>query len=155
VSQKEFYSLSAFFNNVTQPAYDGNVKDSAPIEPVPRPEDVKRWGQLPGLMAAAKEAIDARAKAARGDFDTWFAPQTAQTVAAMLPTKDQTLVVGLPDRGEGMPRVAFESAEAGDYEKDRGFSYGAWIKLPAKGSQGSVIARMDDPKAHRGWDLWI
>ncbi|WP_165073035.1 DUF1553 domain-containing protein [Paludisphaera rhizosphaerae] len=153
--QREFYSLSAFFNNVTQPAYDGNVKDSSPIEPVPRPEDARRWGELPGLITAANEALNTRAKAARGEFDGWLAPQTAETIAAMLPTKDQTLVVGLPDRGEGMPRVAFESAEAGDFEKDRGFSYGAWIKLPAKGSTGSVVARMDDPKTHRGWDLWI
>jgi hypothetical protein len=35
ISQKDFYSLSAFFNNTTQKAMDGNVKDTPPIVVVP------------------------------------------------------------------------------------------------------------------------
>ena len=31
LSQKEFYALSAFFNNTTQSAMDGNIKDTPPI----------------------------------------------------------------------------------------------------------------------------
>ena len=30
ISQKEFYSLAAFFNNTTQAAMDGNIKDTPP-----------------------------------------------------------------------------------------------------------------------------
>ena len=42
--QKEFYSLSAFFNNTTQAAMDGNVKDTPPVMFVAgTPEDRKRW----------------------------------------------------------------------------------------------------------------
>ena len=39
VSQKDFYALSAFFNNTTQNAMDGNVHNTPPIIPVPRAED--------------------------------------------------------------------------------------------------------------------
>ena len=37
LSQKEFYALAAFFNNTTQAAMDGNIKDTPPIIVVPRP----------------------------------------------------------------------------------------------------------------------
>lgn len=154
-SQREFYELSAFFNNVTQPAYDGNVKDSAPVVTVPRAEEAPRWEALPGLIAAAKAEADARAKEARVPFDAWLAAQTPDAIAAALPAGDLDLSVSLPDRGEGTPRVAFQSAAVGDFEKDRPFSYGAWIKVPAKGAEGSVLARMDESRGHRGWDLWV
>ena len=155
VSQKEFYELSAFFNNTTQPAYDGNVKNSAPVIPVPRPEDRPRWDALPELIASARSEADARAQAARPEFDAWLAPQTADAIAAMLPAAGLSLSAGLPDRGEGAPQVAFESAAIGDFEKDQPFSFGAWIKLPKAGATGSVLARMDDQHGHRGWDLWL
>src|SRR5207247_8092740 len=31
LSQKEFYRMAAFFNNTTQPAMDGNIKDTPPV----------------------------------------------------------------------------------------------------------------------------
>ena len=43
LSQKEFYELAAFFNNTTQRAKDGNIHDTPPILPVPRPEDRPRF----------------------------------------------------------------------------------------------------------------
>ena len=39
ISQREFYELAAFFNNTTQAAMDGNIKDTPPIQFVPTPED--------------------------------------------------------------------------------------------------------------------
>jgi hypothetical protein len=153
--QRELYELSAFFNNTTQPAYDGNVKDSAPVVPVPRAEDAARWEALPALIAAAGSEADARAKEARGPFDAWLAEQTPEKLAAAAPSEALALSVGLPNRGEGTPRVEFQSAAIGDFEKDQPFSFGAWIKVPAKGAAGAVLARMDESRGHRGWDLWL
>ena len=42
-SQKDFYRLAAFFNNTTQAAMDGNIKDTPPVLVVPRTEDRPRW----------------------------------------------------------------------------------------------------------------
>ncbi len=39
ISQKDFYSLTAFFRNTTQPTMDGNVPDTPPILVLPRAED--------------------------------------------------------------------------------------------------------------------
>ncbi len=43
LSQREFYELAAFFNNTTQPAMDGNIKDTPPVATVPKPEDRARF----------------------------------------------------------------------------------------------------------------
>ena len=46
ISQREFYELAAFFNNTTQAGMDGNIKDTPPIQFVPKPEDRARYDQL-------------------------------------------------------------------------------------------------------------
>jgi hypothetical protein len=52
-------------------------------------------------------------------------------------------------------KAAVEIAEAGDLEKDQPFYVSAWIKLPAAGVSGSIVARMDEGNDYRGWDLWV
>mgnify|MGYP001952504924 FL=1 len=41
----------------------------------------------------------------------------------------------------------------GDFERNQGFSYGAWVKSPGNISAG-IIAKMDTKASHRGYDLW-
>lgn len=157
ISQREFYELSAFFNNSTQGAYDGNIKDTPPVIVVPNPEDRPRWAELPAAIDAAKYEVDARAQAARAEFDAWLASQKTETIAAAIPSRDQRLNIGLdPREGEPTrPRPDFTSADAGDFEKDQAFSFGAWVKLPKEGAGGAIIARMDDGREYRGWDFWV
>ena len=85
LSQREFYELSAFFNNTTQPAMDGNVHDTPPVVPVPKPDDLPRFVQLEQEVPAARAAVEARKAAARGAFDAWITAATAETVRALLP----------------------------------------------------------------------
>lgn len=53
------------------------------------------------------------------------------------------------------PGLTIEVAEAGDFEKDQGFSCGVWIKPAKVEGSGAVLARMDDQHDYRGWDLWL
>jgi len=73
LSQKEFYSMSAFFNNTTQAAMDGNIKDTPPTIVVPKAEDRKAWEELPGKKTKASEDVQAHKKAVKGDFVNWVA----------------------------------------------------------------------------------
>ena len=73
LSQHEFYSLAAFFNNSTQGARDGNIKDTPPIITVPQAIDRQRWERLPQLIAAAERAVASRRETARGEFTAWLA----------------------------------------------------------------------------------
>lgn len=88
VSQKEFYELAAFFNNTTQNAMDGNIKDTPPVVTVPLAEDLPRWEALASELPQAKAAVEARKTAARPEFDEWLASATVDAAAATLP-KDE------------------------------------------------------------------
>lgn len=72
LTQKEFYELSAFFNNTTQKAMDGNVKDTAPTVVVPRLEERKRWEELQPEIAVASKQVEERKQEARSVFAAWF-----------------------------------------------------------------------------------
>jgi mono/diheme cytochrome c family protein len=85
LSQKEFYSLSAFFNNTTQKAMDGNIKDTPPIITVPLEQDRMKWETLSPRIDAAKKKVDERQTAARNDFDTWFTNATPKMFSSRLP----------------------------------------------------------------------
>src|SRR5579862_1482377 len=73
LTQKEFYSMSAYFRNTTQGALDGNVRDTAPVMIMPQGADAARWDAIPGEIDAANKAIAARKNAQRGEFDKWLA----------------------------------------------------------------------------------
>ncbi len=100
LSQKEFYELAAFFNNTTQAAMDGNVKDTPPVIVVPMPEDRPRWEAISKDLADAKQQLDARKQAARPDFDTWLAAATPEQFAASTPSDKLTLHAPF-DEGKG------------------------------------------------------
>lgn len=71
MTQRDFYSLSAFFNNTTQPVRDGNVQNTPPIIQVPMQEDRELVKQLRDQVAnLEKQQADLRASA-RSEFDAW------------------------------------------------------------------------------------
>ena len=45
--------------------------------------------------------------------------------------------------------------DVGDFEKDQGFSIGAWVKIPRRGNTGASPAAWTTPNKFRGWDFWI
>jgi hypothetical protein len=85
-TSKDFYALSAFFNNTTQGAMDGNIPNTPPIIFVPRNEDRPRWDALSKETAVLREQIEARKKSAQKEFDAWLAQAKADQVAALVPS---------------------------------------------------------------------
>ncbi|MDB5390348.1 MAG: Planctomycete cytochrome [Planctomycetaceae bacterium] len=100
ITQREFYELAAFFNNTTQGAMDGNVKDTPPIVAVPLIEDLPRWQLIGSEIVAARDAAEARKKEARPLFDEWLAKATPETVSGAIPTKNLYLSAPL-NEGQG------------------------------------------------------
>ncbi|MCE9533003.1 MAG: DUF1553 domain-containing protein [Planctomycetes bacterium] len=80
ISQREFYAMSAFFNNTTQAAMDGNISNTPPIITVPKLEDRMRVESLTKEMEQLKAKLEVRKKEARGDFNKWLT--TAKSDAA-------------------------------------------------------------------------
>ena len=184
LKQKEVYQMSAFFNNTTQRAMDGNKKDTPPIMVVPTRQDRPRWEELPEVKKVAKTRVDRRRQSAVDDFSDWLASAKPGQILEGVPVDGLTFSAPLKEATapsvsvfvNGYPRIlplgispegviaanAFVTskenvpvvAEAGDFERDQAFSAGLWIKL-GDDKAGSVIARMDEEEGHRGWDIWI
>jgi hypothetical protein len=79
-TMRDFYSLSAFFNNTTQGAMDGNIPDTPPVVPVPRREDRPRYFQLQKEIAAVKQQMEQRRAAVKPEFDKWWQAATPEGV---------------------------------------------------------------------------
>ncbi len=100
LSHQEFYEMSAFFNNTTQPVRDGNIKDTPPVIPVPLEEDRPRFDALPALIAAARSSVDERKAAAKPDFDKWLTTATPETIGAAVSSERMHLQMAL-NEGQG------------------------------------------------------
>src|SRR5690606_4216570 len=85
--QKEFYELSAFFNNTTQAAMDGNRRDTPPVVAVPNRQDRPRWDELPGELASARKRIETRRQTALEDFTAWLGNTDAKSLLEGVPSE--------------------------------------------------------------------
>jgi len=100
LSQKEFYELSAFFNNTTQKVRDGNIKDTPPIIIVPTVADRPRKIQLDTEIPAVKAAVEARRGSARAEFDTWLATAKPDDIG-LKPSTDRLVLHAPLNEGQG------------------------------------------------------
>jgi mono/diheme cytochrome c family protein len=144
VSQKEFYSLSAFFNNTTQAAKDGNIANTPPVVPVPRPEDRKRWDEIQAQAAAAKAKLDARRAAARPAFDRWLKDADPDAAAAAIPADGLAVHLKL-DEGKGSKLAVTAGGEEQELTLTDGYG---WV--PGRGAAKAFAVRPGKPAAVPG-----
>jgi hypothetical protein len=111
LSQKEFYQMAAFFNNTTQPAMDGNVKDTPPTVVVPMPEDRERYEALGPEIEAARKAMDERVAAGRAEFDSWLASAAPRTALDLVPREGLIFHAPLDDGTESTVRATLNGEE--------------------------------------------
>ncbi len=100
ITQKDFYSMAAFFNNTTQNAMDGNIADTPPIVQVPKMEDRARFLGILKEISDAKAKVEARKKAAKPAFDTWAASVKPADVAGKV-SDDKLQVLAKLTEGKG------------------------------------------------------
>ena len=100
LTMQDFYSLSAFFNNSTQRAMDGNIKDTPPVVFVPRTEDRERYEALGRERAMLQQRRDARKQSARSEFENWVATAKPDSVEPPEPTESLVFQASLSE-GQG------------------------------------------------------
>ncbi|HSQ57074.1 MAG TPA: DUF1549 domain-containing protein, partial [Gemmata sp.] len=190
IKMRDFYSLSAFFNNTTQNAMDGNISNTPPVISVPRKEDRPRFDDLQGELVAAKAMVDERKEQARAPFAEWLKTARAEDFAAKAPTNGLVFHAPLQERkGDGIafnvrgkgsktrlttgydwsstatdkakraftikPGNPVEFKTVGDFDRTQPFAVSLWVSIAKGGNNGSILARMDEGNAYRGWDVWI
>ncbi len=114
--------MAAFFNNTTQGAKDGNIKDTPPILFVPRPEDRQRWQELQQQMADLRGRIDGRKQSARPEFDSWLTQATAEQIESLVPSEGLRLHVPL-DEGKGKTLNVQIDGEAREVALESGLAW--------------------------------
>jgi hypothetical protein len=122
ITQREFYSLAAFFNNTTQGAMDGNVKDTPPVLMVPRAEDRSRSKALGKELADVRAKAEARKRSARAEFDRWLTETKREPMDSLIPTDGLRISASLSEgegkavhlTADGKPRTVTASALAWD-----------------------------------------
>jgi len=62
ISQKEFYSLYAFFHSAADPAMDGNALRTPPVVPVKSEKDAQKLEEFGTRIQEAERAVEARVK---------------------------------------------------------------------------------------------
>ncbi|WP_437227297.1 DUF1553 domain-containing protein [Planctomicrobium sp. SH661] len=99
LSQKEFYELAAFFNNTTQSARDGNIKDTPPVMVVPRDEERDRWVTANAEVVVARADVEKRRAEARAEFDVWVAGASPEYFEKEIPVLDLVFQAALNQQG--------------------------------------------------------
>jgi hypothetical protein len=124
LTMKDFYSLSAFFDNTTQPVRDGNIKDTPPVLVVPTREDRPRWDALQGEMAALRKSIESRKRDAQGEFEAWLTAVQPADLEEYIPTSGLRLHARL-DEGQGKSVKLLVNGEAREQTREEAISWAA------------------------------
>ena len=142
VTAKDFYSLAAFFNNTTQNAMDGNIKDTPPIINVAMPDDRPRLEGLGAEIAAAKQLVETRKQEARPLFDGWLAKATTESLAATMSTKDLALHAAL-NEGTGKSTKMIVDGKARDVALNDSATWTDGVSAKALQVQGAACDLAD------------
>jgi hypothetical protein len=183
ITQKDFYAMSAFFNNTTQKAMDGNIRNTPPIIVVPKAEDRTRWDALPKDKTVADNHIKERRKDARPEYKQFLATAKADAFGKNVPTDEPVFHALL---GDNEPKIKYTFAGATNSltlatntawqngvlsEKalttsskniprikepgdfDNNQPYSISAWVKLSSLDGTIISRMDDKNGFTGWDF--
>lgn len=176
ISQKDFYSLCAYFNNVSETGSGVEAPvDHPPIMKAPYPEQAAQMKKYNEELASLTSQIEKRGEANATQAENWkIDPKeipaldgriaeyklgiTPSVLEGDAPTPKAVGEV-TSDRGHfgdavGVnPNGYIDLGAVGDFDTKQAFSYSLWVN-PDDGN-GSPLSRMDSPNKYRGWDLFL
>ncbi len=97
ISQKDYYSMFAFFNNVNEHGQSPHISASSPIMTLPRPEAEKQVKYIKNQLSKIEKAATYNALAVRQRFENWLAKGAANQLIS--PQKELLINVSF-DRKE-------------------------------------------------------
>ncbi len=185
ISQKDFYSMTAFFRNTTQYAMDGNAPNTPPAIVVPGEKDQVRWDLLNKEELTVQSQMQQARISSDSAFDQWLSSNahrqlkspfeaSAELLAfsfgeqANLRMNGQTSAVSLPEGitiGEGgIPgskalkfgaNTQVQLPNSDYFSADKPFSVTLWIYQPTGSDNFAVVYQMDPDDKNRGWGIDI
>ncbi len=184
LTQREYYQFFAFFNQLNEQGEAGRVGNAEPTIKAPTPEQIVRRAALSQQLASLDDALKQQITRATETMPEWE-PKLRESAssggAAPVPLLHWTLnettgselseqrdptrkgqVAGKAEWTTGKLDGALKfdgntHVEAGDFasfDRTDKFSYGAWVNVADK-EAATVLSRMDDATAFRGYDLLL
>ncbi len=169
ITQKDFYSMGAFFRNTTQRVMDDNVPDTPPVVVVPTPEDREIWAKTTSRLAAIRSSMSEMNTSSAGAFKEWLATRAKATVRSPFEDKSElfsadpaALVKANNDKANKdvdlsgkaihfQKNTGVDIADAPKLDAGKPFSISVGFYFP-KAEQSYTIAAHNNPKdKNRGW----
>ncbi len=178
ISQKDYYSLTAFFRNTTQPTMDLNVHDTPPVIHVPLDADRSKWDQLAARESELQQSYAAERERALQTIAAWLDGTRATAGSYALDTQVAAVdLASLTPSAQVEPTVATPAGATGLLFKKEGsarapavaaidslkpFTIAAWIYFPDGKDDGTVASQFEvvsetseGKKTRKGWWLKI
>jgi len=173
LSQLDFYSLFAFFNNVPEHGRAIKLGNSPPFIPAPTPQQQEELTRLERRTAGTEAAFVAvqselqkaqrkwERKAAAKVADDWYPAEQLAAYMSLDGAADENLA-GAADYVAGVLRqaaqfdrsAALSAGDVGGFGFLDKFSLAAWIFVP-EGGGGTIVSRMTDVAQGDGYQLAI
>ncbi len=179
ISQRDFYRLFAFFNNVPEPGKAIRDDNSPPIVTAPTAEQQRTLEEMEGRIATARATWQAAEPAARRALAKWVSGATRNpdrwTITAGLTARydfasrptdefDSATEIVAPSglRSGGGPFAETAYLDGGEpirvkktipFDSERPFSAAVWVKPAAGAMSSSIFAAMDPDSSNLGVEL--
>jgi hypothetical protein len=89
ITQRDFYSLAAFFRNTTQNPLDGNVWDTPPVIVVPRQEDRASWERVEAERQQWQAQLASHREQVKPQFEAWLQGHGRASMERPLPKETE------------------------------------------------------------------
>ena len=185
ISQRDYYQFASFFNNVPDKVVSYNkARMAEPLLKVPSAKQTAELQKIETRLVEIDQVLKERAANVTEELKAWEASLTPDQIAAVGPIGlrshlplDETdgervgnrviaeqsgTIKGSVLRKPGRLGQALEfdgsnyvdAGQIGDFDNTDKFSISVWIQL-ASNDIGTVLSKMDDDNAYRGYDLMI
>lgn len=173
-TQKEFYQLFAYFNNVPESGRAFKYGNSPPTIPAPTEEQQSALQSLVSKLESVEKSLNSRDRQIQSGQKKWESLLSTKTVEWWAPTRGLMAAFPLDKSDEGTPKdgtVRLVSGKIGGAAYFDGLSYldagavgileindpftlSAWLQ-PDQAADGSVVSRMVDSPKGKGYGLHL
>ncbi len=150
-TQKEYYQVFAYFNNVPELGRAYKFGNSPPLVPAPTAEQQKQLNELNARIGALRGALDRQAKTLATAELSWEKSAPSDRWAPS-PGLDAAKFVAQPQEFDG--KTAIDVPKAGLFDIEDRWTISAWVR-PDESVDGSLVSRMQDTPKGRGYGIHL
>lgn len=182
ITQKDYYRMFAFFNNISEKGLDGSKGNAEPVLEVPNAEQSAKLLKLKNELAAAQDKLKIAGEniaAEQAKWESTVPPPVEPSDLRLHFSLDKTIegfdgsggkvagdvqgtnapvwVARKLGHGLTLPaavKYSLETNSHADFERTNAFSFGCWVKIKNDGMD-TLFGKLDNTQEKRGFDLFV